>query len=51
MPNKKEFLTIGEIDLIAKYLGPEGWPKFKKMSQKKRIRIGRQILRLINKEE
>ncbi len=48
---KKQFLTIADLDSIAKYLGAEGWPKFKKMSQKKRIRIGHQILRTINKGE
>lgn len=45
MITKKEFLTVGEIDLIAKYLDLESWNKFKKISAKNRVRCGLQILR------
>jgi len=50
MVKNKDFLTIGEIDLIAKHLGSEGWNKFKRKSAKRRVLFGLQILKKIYKE-
>lgn len=52
MSNKtKNFISVTDIDVIAKWLGEKDWAKYIKLPREQRMDLGVRILRKIQQEE